>query len=75
MPVVVNLPVDPFQQAIDVPAYPLYAGEKVWAILPAAVILKMFIETFDDFPRASPLLGSIWRRCWLGFVQRHQAAR
>lgn len=50
MPLVVNLRVDPFEHAIDAPAYPLYAGEKLWAILPAAAILKKFIETFEHFP-------------------------
>jgi arylsulfatase len=47
---VVNLRVDPFEHSIDAPAYPLYAGEKLWALMPAAAILKKFIETFEEFP-------------------------
>jgi hypothetical protein len=31
-------------------ATPLYAGEKLWTIMPAAYILKLHAETFKDFP-------------------------
>jgi arylsulfatase A-like enzyme len=46
----VNLRVDPFEQHMDAPAYALYAGEKLWTIMPAAYILKMHVETFAQFP-------------------------
>ena len=57
MPLAVNLRVDPFEQSMDAPGYPLYAGEKLWAIQPAAAILKMFVDTFDDFPPRQPAPG------------------
>jgi len=34
---------------MDTPGYPLYAGEKLWTIMPAAYILKMHAETFGAF--------------------------
>ena len=46
----VNLRVDPFEQHMNAPGYPLYAGEKLWTIMPAAYILKMHAETFGAFP-------------------------
>jgi arylsulfatase A-like enzyme len=46
----VNLRVDPFEQHMDAPAYALYAGEKLWTIMPAAYLLKMHAETFQEFP-------------------------
>src|SRR5512132_78812 len=32
----VNLRVDPLEQHMDAPPYPIYAGEKLWTVLPAA---------------------------------------
>jgi arylsulfatase A-like enzyme len=46
----VNLRVDPFEQHMDAPAYPLYAGEKLWTVLPAAAIVQQHVATFQDFP-------------------------
>ncbi len=46
----VNLRNDPFEQHMDAPAYPIYAGEKLWTVMPAAYILKLHAETFVDFP-------------------------
>jgi arylsulfatase len=46
----VNLRVDPFEQHMDAPAYALYAGEKLWTIMPAGYILKLHAETFKEFP-------------------------
>ena len=46
----VNLRVDPFEQHMDAPGYPLYAGEKLWTIMPAAYVLKLHAETFTNFP-------------------------
>ena len=46
----VNLRNDPFEQHMDAPAYPIYAGEKLWTIMRAAYILKLHAETFVDFP-------------------------
>jgi hypothetical protein len=46
----VNLRVDPFEQHMDAPAYPIYAGVKLWTIMPAGYILKQHLETFKEFP-------------------------
>jgi len=46
----VNLRVDPFEQHMDAPYYPLYAGEKLWTVMPAGYILKQHLETFKEFP-------------------------
>ena len=35
---------------MDAPAYPLYAGEKLWTVLPAAAIVQQHAATFMDFP-------------------------
>ena len=35
---------------MDAPIYPKYRGEKLWAVLPAADILKKFLDTFDEYP-------------------------
>ena len=45
----VNLRVDPFEQHMDAPAYPLYVGEKLWTVLPAAVLVQQHLATFEDF--------------------------
>jgi arylsulfatase A-like enzyme len=50
----VNLRVDPFEQHMDAPAYPLYAGEKLWTVLPAAAIVQQHAATFIDFPPRQP---------------------
>ena len=50
MPQPVNLRVDPFEQHMSAPGYPLYQGEKLWTVMPAGYILKMHAETFKDFP-------------------------
>jgi hypothetical protein len=46
----VNLRVDPFEQHMDAPYYPIYAGEKLWTVLPAAALVQQHVATFDDFP-------------------------
>jgi len=46
----VNLRVDPFEQHMDAPAYPLWAGEKLWTVLPAAALVQQHAATFEDFP-------------------------
>jgi hypothetical protein len=46
----VNLRVDPFEQHMDAPAYPIYVGEKLWTVLPAAAIVQQHVATFTDFP-------------------------
>jgi hypothetical protein len=46
----VNLRVDPFEQHVDAPSYPIYAGEKLWTVLPAAAIIQQHADTFTDFP-------------------------
>jgi hypothetical protein len=50
VPQPVNLRVDPFEQHMDAPFYPLYAGQKLWTVLPAAYLLQMHAETFKQFP-------------------------
>jgi hypothetical protein len=35
---------------MDAPGYPLYAGEKLWTIMPAVYLLKLHAETFAAFP-------------------------
>src|SRR5262245_20344955 len=46
----VNLRNDPFEQHMDAPSYPIYAGEKLWTVMPAAYMLKLHAETFKEFP-------------------------
>src|SRR5215212_7621075 len=46
----VNLRVDPFEQHMDAPSYPIYAGEKLWTVLPAAALIQQHAATFADFP-------------------------
>ena len=45
-----NLRVDPFEQHMDAPYYPLYVGEKLWTVMPAAAIVQQHVATFKDFP-------------------------
>jgi arylsulfatase len=35
---------------MDAPAYPLFAGEKLWTVLPAAYLLQQHVATFAEFP-------------------------
>jgi arylsulfatase len=46
----VNLRVDPLEQHMDAPSYPVYAGEKLWTVLPAAALIQQHVATFADFP-------------------------
>jgi arylsulfatase A-like enzyme len=46
----VNLRVDPLEQHMDAPSYPIYAGEKLWTVLPAAALIQQHVATFTDFP-------------------------
>ncbi|HJW35562.1 MAG TPA: sulfatase-like hydrolase/transferase, partial [Actinomycetes bacterium] len=46
----VNLRADPFEQHMDAPAYPLYVGEKLWTVLPAAAIVQQHVASFTEFP-------------------------
>ena len=46
----VNLRVDPFEQHMDAPCYPLYAAEKLWTVLPAAAIVQQHVASFTEFP-------------------------
>jgi hypothetical protein len=50
VPKPVNLRVDPFEQHMDAPSYPIYVGEKLWTVLPAAAIIQQHVATFTDFP-------------------------
>jgi arylsulfatase A-like enzyme len=51
VPQPVNLRVDPFEQHMDAPAYPIYAVDKLWTILPMAALIKQHLETFKAFPQ------------------------
>lgn len=46
----VNLRVDPFEQHMNAPGYPVYAGEKLWTVMPAAAIIQQHADTFNEFP-------------------------
>jgi hypothetical protein len=46
----VNLRVDPFEQHMDAPSYPIYVGEKLWTVLPSAAIVQQHAATFQQFP-------------------------
>jgi arylsulfatase len=35
---------------MDAPSYPVYAGEKLWTVMPAAAIVQQHVATFADFP-------------------------
>ena len=59
----VNLRVDPFEQHMDAPSYPVYAGEKLWTVMPAAAIVQEHVATFEDFPPRQAPPGST-RRAW-----------
>jgi arylsulfatase A-like enzyme len=50
VPQPVNLRNDPFEQHMDAPSYPVYAGEKLWTVMPAAAIVQQHVATFADFP-------------------------
>jgi arylsulfatase len=50
VPQPVNLRVDPFERHMDAPAYPIYAGEKLWTVLPAAALVQQHVATFAEFP-------------------------
>jgi arylsulfatase A-like enzyme len=46
----VNLRVDPFEQHMEAPSYPIYAGHKLWTVMPAAAFVKQHVESFKAFP-------------------------
>jgi arylsulfatase A-like enzyme len=46
----VNLRNDPFEQHMDSPSYPTYAGEKLWTVMPAGAILQQHMATYREFP-------------------------
>jgi arylsulfatase A-like enzyme len=46
----VNLRIDPFEEHMNAPGYPQFAGNKLWTVMPAAFILKMHADTFTAFP-------------------------
>ncbi len=47
----VNLRVDPFEQHMDAPYYPLYAGEKLWTVMPASAVVQQHLKSFKAFPQ------------------------
>jgi arylsulfatase A-like enzyme len=50
VPMPVNLRADPFEDHMNAPNYPIYAGEKLWTVLPAAYLLKLHADSFIEFP-------------------------
>jgi arylsulfatase len=46
----VNLRNDPYEQHMDAPSYPVYAGDKLWTVMPAAYLMQEHAATFRDFP-------------------------
>ena len=50
VPQPVNLRVDPFEQHMNAPFYPLYAEQNLWTVLPAAYLLQAHAATFKQFP-------------------------
>ncbi|HEY1262196.1 MAG TPA: arylsulfatase [Terriglobales bacterium] len=47
----VNLRADPFEQHMEAPYYPLYAGEKLWTVVPASAFVQQHLESFRAFPQ------------------------
>jgi len=47
----VNLRVDPFEQHMDAPDYPIYAGEKLWTVVPAQAFVQQHLQSFRAFPQ------------------------
>jgi arylsulfatase len=50
VPMPVNLRVDPFEQHMEAPSYPIYVGEKLWTVMPVGYILQLHAKTFEEFP-------------------------
>ncbi|MCU1629589.1 MAG: aslA2 [Pseudonocardia sp.] len=46
----VNLRNDPLEQHMDAPSYPVYAGDKLWTVMPSAYLMQQHAATFEDFP-------------------------
>ncbi|MDO8981063.1 MAG: arylsulfatase [Afipia sp.] len=56
VPQPVNLRADPFEQHMQAPAYPNYAVDKLWTVLPIATLVEQHLATFKDFPqRQTPI--------------------
>jgi arylsulfatase len=56
VPQPVNLRADPFEQHMQAPAYPNYAVNKLWTVLPIAALVEQHLATFKEFPqRQSPI--------------------
>jgi len=51
VPQPVNLRADPFEQHMTAPAYPNYAVDKLWTVLPMAAMVQQHLGTFKDFPQ------------------------
>jgi arylsulfatase len=47
----VNLRVDPFEQHMEAPYYPIYAGQKLWTVVPAQAFVRQHLESFKAFPQ------------------------
>jgi arylsulfatase A-like enzyme len=51
VPQPVNLRADPFEQHMQAPAYPNYAVNKLWTVLPIAALVEQHLATFKEFPQ------------------------
>jgi arylsulfatase A-like enzyme len=47
----VNLRADPFEQHMEAPNYPVWAGEKLWTVVPASAFVQQHLESFKAFPQ------------------------
>ncbi|MCP3391081.1 arylsulfatase [Bradyrhizobium sp. CCGB12] len=47
----VNLRVDPFEQHMEAPYYPIYAGQKLWTVVPAQAFVNQHLQSFKAFPQ------------------------
>ena len=47
----VNLRADPFEQHMEAPSYPIFAGEKLWTVVPAQAFVHQHLESFKAFPQ------------------------
>jgi arylsulfatase A-like enzyme len=46
----VNLRADPFEQHMEAPAYPNYAVDKLWTVMPVAALVQEHLMTFQKYP-------------------------
>lgn len=57
VPQPVNLRADPFEQHMEAPYYPIWAGEKLWTVVPASAFVEQHLESFKAFPQRQTPAG------------------